>query len=527
MGWTVNQSRRRSRLRHRPHLEHLDDRCLLSTGLGIQSTAWRRRGSPRANTRPGPARDTATSRMRREPISWSGINAVVAKHRERPAGTLIDRRGRPPTTQSSAPPQVRSTYNVNGTGMTVAVIDTGVDYNNSALGGAFGPGYKVVAGYDFADNSANPMATTSQHGTAVAGLIGSDDPSDLGVAPGVDIVALRVTDSTNTASLTSIANALQWVINNHAQYNITAVNMSLSDGNNYAQNWFASGGGVGRADHQPDRPAHRDEHPGGRGDGQQLQRAARRGLRGDRRQHDQRDGDRPVRAISSRTPSGSVRRSAALGHHDRRAGRGLHRPVGRLRHLHGRRNQLRHARWSPGRRPAPADLRVPFRDAPHGRPAQVVAPAGSDPINDPVTGITIGRARYPQGGRPDPAGVDRPDLGSATATVATGHRRPTVLDRGDDRADAASHPSTVSTATATTPATTDTAPPAAHRRRRRPADERARRCLEQPESRQHGQHRDRASGELSPRSPTRCLEASAEGHERLGRFVRIADLELD
>ena len=69
--------------------------------------------------------------------------------------------------------------------MTVAVIDTGVDYNNPALGGGFGPGAKVVAGYDFADNSANPDApTSSQHGTAVAGLIGSDDPSDPGVAPG-------------------------------------------------------------------------------------------------------------------------------------------------------------------------------------------------------------------------------------------------------------------------------------------------------------------------------------------------------
>ena len=89
------------------------------------------------------------------------------------------------------------------------------------------------------------MATNSQHGTAVAGLIGSDDPNNLGVAPGVNIVALRVTDSDNTASLSSIASALQWVVNNHSQYNITVVNMSLSDGGNYAQNWFAQDGGAG------------------------------------------------------------------------------------------------------------------------------------------------------------------------------------------------------------------------------------------------------------------------------------------
>ena len=68
-------------------------------------------------------------------------------------------------------------------------------------------------------------------------------------APGVNIVvALRVTDSSNTGSLARIAfaNALQWVINNHSQYNITSVNMSLSDGGNYAQNWFANDGGEGQ-----------------------------------------------------------------------------------------------------------------------------------------------------------------------------------------------------------------------------------------------------------------------------------------
>ncbi len=163
---------------------------------------------------------------------------------ERPAGTLLT--GTPtafdPIVGAAA---ARQQYGVDGTGMTVAVIDTGVDYNNPALGGGFGPNAKVVAGYDFATNTPDPMATNSQHGTAVAGLIASADPNDLGVAPGVKIVALRVTDSTNTASLSSIASALQWVINNHSQYNITVVNMSLSDGGNYAHNWFAQDGGVG------------------------------------------------------------------------------------------------------------------------------------------------------------------------------------------------------------------------------------------------------------------------------------------
>jgi type VI secretion system secreted protein VgrG len=168
---------------------------------------------------------------------------VRATLREKPAGAVAA------TVTTAFDPIIgaaatRSAYHVDGTGMTVAVIDTGVDYKNAALGAGFGPGAKVVAGYDFADNSPDPMATSSQHGTAVAGLIGSNNPTDLGVAPGVSVVALRVTDASNTGSLNSVASALQWVIDHHAEYNITAVNMSLSDGQNYARNWFASGGGV-------------------------------------------------------------------------------------------------------------------------------------------------------------------------------------------------------------------------------------------------------------------------------------------
>jgi len=183
------------------------------------------------------------------PVQWTNqkVRHDVAKPKvlEQPAGTVVvgAATAYDPIIGAAA---ARAAYNVDGTGMTVAVIDTGVDYNNPAFGGGFGPGSKVVAGYDFADGTTNPMATSSQHGTAIAGLIASSSPNDLGVAPGVKIVALRVTDGTNTASLNSMANALQWVIDHHEQYHITAINLSLADGGNYAQNWFANDGGAGQ-----------------------------------------------------------------------------------------------------------------------------------------------------------------------------------------------------------------------------------------------------------------------------------------
>jgi subtilisin family serine protease len=246
MGWT-GKKHQRARLRRRPQLELLDDRCLLSTGGAFEPIAHA--ATPAAGRRH--ALVSHHHNHHRQARRLEKLAQIAESHAasiaavEHPAGTLAT--GAPtaydPITGAAA---TRSAYNVDGAGMTVAVIDTGVDYNNPALGGGFGPGKKVIAGYDFGNGTANPMATASQHGTSVAGLIGSTDPSDLGVAPGVNIVALRVTDNSNVASLANVANALQWVVANHSTYNITAVNMSLSDGGNYTQNWFAESGGDGQ-----------------------------------------------------------------------------------------------------------------------------------------------------------------------------------------------------------------------------------------------------------------------------------------
>ncbi len=204
MGWTGKRNRRTTRLRHRPQLEFLDDRCLLSTSAGTSLTEHIT--APLSDAHHQLRHAHAVAAHTRAALHSGAQHAANPREVERPAGSI----------ETGAPTaydpvigaaQTRSTFNVDGSGMTVAVIDTGVDYNNPALGGGFGPGYKVIAGYDFADNSSNPMATSSQHGTGTAGLIGSSDPNDLGVAPGVDIVALRVTDSTNTGSLSSVANA--------------------------------------------------------------------------------------------------------------------------------------------------------------------------------------------------------------------------------------------------------------------------------------------------------------------------------
>jgi hypothetical protein len=127
---------------------------------------------------------------------------------------------------------VVSNYGFTGIGQTVAVIDSGIAYDHFALGGGFGSNYKVVGGWDFTgENDANPYddGPSGSHGTHVAGIVGGTSGNDKGVAPGVDLVALRVFDDAGSGYFSWVENALRWVINNRTTFEnpITAINLSL------------------------------------------------------------------------------------------------------------------------------------------------------------------------------------------------------------------------------------------------------------------------------------------------------------
>jgi len=127
--------------------------------------------------------------------------------------------------------QVHSQYGLTGSGQTVAVIDSGIAFDHVALGKGFGPGYKVVGGWDFAEKDARPYddAPAGFHGTHVAGIIGANNGIHLGVAPNVDLVALRVFTDSGKGELAWTESALKWVHENrHSFANpITTVNLSL------------------------------------------------------------------------------------------------------------------------------------------------------------------------------------------------------------------------------------------------------------------------------------------------------------
>jgi Subtilase family len=126
---------------------------------------------------------------------------------------------------------VQRLFGLRGENQTVAVIDSGVAWDHVALGKGFGPGYRVVGGWDFAENDAMPYddAPAGYHGTHVSGIIAADDPTRSGVAPGVDLVALRVFDDNGKGQLSWTESALRWVHQNRNAFEspITTVNLSL------------------------------------------------------------------------------------------------------------------------------------------------------------------------------------------------------------------------------------------------------------------------------------------------------------
>jgi serine protease AprX len=109
-----------------------------------------------------------------------------------------------------------------GTGVTVAVLDTGVDLTNPDL-----------AGHVIAVN-VNASASGSNdgygHGTHVAGVIGGQDATGqyVGIAPGANIVSVKVSDDTGGAYESDVLRGLQWVGLNRSAYKIRAINLSVS-----------------------------------------------------------------------------------------------------------------------------------------------------------------------------------------------------------------------------------------------------------------------------------------------------------
>ncbi|OAR00661.1 hypothetical protein LLEC1_04829 [Akanthomyces lecanii] len=82
-----------------------------------------------------------------------------------------------------------------GKGIKIAVVDSGVNYTHSALGGCFGKGCRVALGKNFSkDGKMDDPMDCQGHGTTVAGVLAGNDANYVGVAPNATLAAYRVLD---------------------------------------------------------------------------------------------------------------------------------------------------------------------------------------------------------------------------------------------------------------------------------------------------------------------------------------------
>lgn len=102
--------------------------------------------------------------------------------------------------------------NIRGTGVKVAVVDTGVNYTHPDLA----PLYR--GGIDFVNNDNDPMDDHG-HGTHCAGILTAIDNEAgvVGVASDVELYAVKVLDAGGSGAWDDIAASVEWAIENGIQ----------------------------------------------------------------------------------------------------------------------------------------------------------------------------------------------------------------------------------------------------------------------------------------------------------------------
>jgi subtilisin len=107
-----------------------------------------------------------------------------------------------------------------GTAVRVAVLDTGIDYSHEDLDGNY------RGGYDFAFDDDDPFDDSfNSHGTHVAGIVAAEEDGFgvIGVAPEVDLFAVKVLDGSGHGLEDWLIAGIDWAVQN----GIEIINLSI------------------------------------------------------------------------------------------------------------------------------------------------------------------------------------------------------------------------------------------------------------------------------------------------------------
>ncbi len=118
---------------------------------------------------------------------------------------------------------------IRGSDITVAIVDSGLARHGDLNRGRGNS--RIVGQVDFSSGNGS-VDDFYGHGTHVAGAIGGNGNhstgSYMGVAPGVNLLDVKVTDDYGAGSMSNVIAGLQWILENRETYDIRVVNLSLN-----------------------------------------------------------------------------------------------------------------------------------------------------------------------------------------------------------------------------------------------------------------------------------------------------------
>ncbi|WP_144507355.1 S8 family serine peptidase [Bacillus mycoides] len=122
------------------------------------------------------------------------------------------------TKTSITEPKSNNTIPFTGKGVSVAILDTGIDMEHTDL--------KIKDGISFVDNHPD-FDDDNGHGTHLAGIVAAQDNEVgiTGIAPNVDLYAVKVLDKYKNGKYSTVVKGIDWAI----EHNINIVLMSLGE----------------------------------------------------------------------------------------------------------------------------------------------------------------------------------------------------------------------------------------------------------------------------------------------------------
>ena len=124
----------------------------------------------------------------------------------------------------------RAAYNLDGTGIGIAVVDSGLHSSHNGFKNNANAS-RVVANVNFTNATLTDTTDGYGHGSHVAGLVSGNSNQGggayRGVATNANIISVKVLNNDGIGNTSWLLNGLNWILTNRTAYNIKVVNLSL------------------------------------------------------------------------------------------------------------------------------------------------------------------------------------------------------------------------------------------------------------------------------------------------------------